>query len=152
MNKRKKRKDPNEPKRPVSAYMFFVQHERNNCVNEFKSKGQELSFPDIGRELGKKWKLMTDAQKRPYQDMNARDKMRHEQEMKEYTPPEKQRDSDSDDSDDDSDSDNDKRKKNKKHKKHKKSKKHKKHKKHKKAKDSSSEDESDDSDGSDGSD
>ncbi|KAH9450542.1 hypothetical protein MJO28_010015 [Puccinia striiformis f. sp. tritici] len=80
VKKVKKEKDPNAPKRPLSAYMFFSQDWRERI----KTENPEVSFGEIGRLLGLKWKGLTDEEKKPYEDMAARDKKRHEAEKAEY--------------------------------------------------------------------
>jgi len=76
----KKDKDPNAPKRPLSAYMYFSQDWRERI----KTEHPEVSFGEIGRLLGQKWKSLSDEDKKPYEDMASRDKKRHEAEKAEY--------------------------------------------------------------------
>ncbi|KAI8449560.1 high mobility group box domain-containing protein [Phakopsora pachyrhizi] len=76
----KKEKDPNAPKRPLSAYMYFSQDWRERI----KAENPEVSFGEIGRLLGQKWKSLSDEEKKPYEDMAGRDKKRHEAEKAEY--------------------------------------------------------------------
>lgn len=76
----KREKDPNAPKRPLSAYMFFSQDWRERI----KTENPEVSFGEIGRLLGLKWKSLAEDEKKPYEDMACRDKKRHETEKAEY--------------------------------------------------------------------
>ncbi|KNZ61353.1 high mobility group protein B1 [Puccinia sorghi] len=76
----KKDKDPNAPKRPLSAYMYFSQDWRERIKNE----NPDVSFGEIGRLLGHKWKALSEEEKKPYEDMACRDKKRHEAEKAEY--------------------------------------------------------------------
>ncbi|CAO1635030.1 unnamed protein product [Jaminaea pallidilutea] len=77
---KKKGKDPNAPKRALSAYMFFSQDQREKTKND----NPNATFGEIGRILGATWKEMSDAQKKPYIDMAERDKKRAEQEKAAY--------------------------------------------------------------------
>ncbi|KDN53631.1 hypothetical protein K437DRAFT_218621, partial [Tilletiaria anomala UBC 951] len=74
--KTKKSKDPNAIKKPLSAYMYFSQAQRE----QVKLENPEAGFGDVGRLLGAKWKQMTDDQKRPYVAQADADKARHERE------------------------------------------------------------------------
>ncbi|EFP78745.1 Non-histone chromosomal protein 6 [Puccinia graminis f. sp. tritici] len=76
----KKEKDPNAPKRPLSAYMYFSQDWRERI----KTENPDVSFGEIGRLLGLKWKGLSEEEKKPYEDMASRDKKRHEAEKAEY--------------------------------------------------------------------
>jgi hypothetical protein len=51
----KKVKDPNEPKRPASAYLFF----QNAVRNQMKENMPDKSYKDLLTEIGNKWKEMS---------------------------------------------------------------------------------------------
>ncbi|SAM62229.1 probable NHP6B-nonhistone chromosomal protein [Ustilago bromivora] len=72
----KSKKDPAAPKRPLSAYMFFSQDQRERV----KADNPDAGFGDVGRLLGARWKEMSDVEKKPYNDMANRDKARAEAE------------------------------------------------------------------------
>ena len=76
----KAKKDPNAPKRALSAYMFYSQENRE----KIKSENPEASFGEMGRIMGERWKTMTDAQKKSYVEKSDRDKSRYEKEKAEY--------------------------------------------------------------------
>jgi hypothetical protein len=76
----KKKKDPNAPKKPLSAYMFFSSENRPTV----KEENPQLSFGDLGKELGRRWKEMTASDKKPYEEMALRDKGRYEKEKGAY--------------------------------------------------------------------
>jgi len=76
----RKAKDPNAPKRALSAYMFFSQDWRERI----KTENPDASFGEIGKLLGAKWKEMDDSEKKPYMEQAAKDKIRAEKEMAEY--------------------------------------------------------------------
>ncbi|KAG5462048.1 MAG: high mobility group box domain-containing protein, partial [Olpidium bornovanus] len=56
----KPKKDPNAPKRNLSAYMFYAQENREKV----KAQHPNATFSDMGKILGENWKAMTDAQKK----------------------------------------------------------------------------------------
>ncbi len=77
---RKKRvKKPEAPKRPISAYMRYVQDNRPAIV----AAHPDAKFTDIGKMLGIKWAKMTEAEKQVYHDVTAKDKERYAREMQE---------------------------------------------------------------------
>ncbi|KAK1926568.1 putative nonhistone protein 6 [Papiliotrema laurentii] len=76
----KKDKDPNKPKRALSAYMFFVQDWRDRI----KSENPDVTFGEVGKLLGAKWKEMSPAEKKPYEDKAEADKVRAARQKKEY--------------------------------------------------------------------
>ncbi|KAK1298695.1 FACT complex subunit SSRP1 [Acorus calamus] len=78
--KPKKKKDPNAPKRAMSAFMMFSNSERENL----KKTNPGLSFTDVGRALGEKWKKMTASEKEPFEAMANADKKRYKDEMAGY--------------------------------------------------------------------
>ncbi|KAI8882466.1 high mobility group box, partial [Backusella circina FSU 941] len=74
--KRRSKKDPNAPKRGLSAYMFFSQDQRATV----KAENPDASFGQIGKILGEKWKSMDDNEKKPYTEKAEADKKRYEEE------------------------------------------------------------------------
>ncbi|KAG1149979.1 hypothetical protein G6F37_004560 [Rhizopus arrhizus] len=74
--KKRGKKDPNAPKRALSAYMFFSQANRENVIKE----NPEAKFGEIGKILGAKWKEMTDEEKKPFTEKAEADKKRYEDE------------------------------------------------------------------------
>lgn len=79
--KRKRtKKDPNAPKRPLSSYMLFCQEERENV----KKENPDLKAKEILSELGKRWKGLDDDEKKKYQDRFEEDKKRYDQEKAAY--------------------------------------------------------------------
>lgn len=79
----KKAKDPNHPKRPLSAYMVFCNKNREKVKTD--NPGIEVKATMV--ELGKGWKSLTDKQKIPYVKEAARLKAIYDQEMENYIPP-----------------------------------------------------------------
>ena len=79
--KKKAKKDPNAPKRGLSAYMFFSAAKRAEVLEQNPSFG----VTDVAKELGARWKLITDEEKATYQQQADEDKARYEREMAEYS-------------------------------------------------------------------
>ncbi|KAF9463329.1 high mobility group box domain-containing protein [Collybia nuda] len=78
----KAKKDPNAPKRALSAYMFFSQDWRERI----KTENPDAGFGEVGKLLGAKWKELDDEEKKPYIEQAARDKTRAEEEKASYVP------------------------------------------------------------------
>jgi len=77
----KKKKDPNAPKRGLSAYNYFMKENRE----PIKSKmGDKVSNADLMAEIGKQWKELSDRKKAKYEKMADKDKKRYEKEMEAY--------------------------------------------------------------------
>ncbi|KAJ7875354.1 high mobility group box domain-containing protein [Mycena olivaceomarginata] len=76
----KKEKDPNAPKRALSAYMFFSSDWRERIKNE----NPDASFGEVGKLLGAKWKELDDEERKPYVEQAAKDKTRAEDEKLAY--------------------------------------------------------------------
>jgi structure-specific recognition protein 1 len=81
--KQKKKKDPNAPKRALSGFMFFSQMERENL----KKTNPGISFTDVGRVLGEKWKNLSAEEKEPYEAKAQADKKRYKDELSGYKNP-----------------------------------------------------------------
>ena len=107
--KAKAKKDPNAPKGKLSAYMYYVQEMRSQLQKE----NPEMSFGDLGKELGKRWKVISEEEKAKFQAMAKKDAKRHELETAAYESKKKgdkakaEKVNDDDDDDDDSDGMND---------------------------------------------
>lgn len=81
MRKRKRaKKDPNAPKRALSAFFFFSQMKRP----EVQSAHTEWKVGQVAQELGRMWKALTEEEKKVYEKMAYDDKHRYEAEMKDY--------------------------------------------------------------------
>jgi len=76
----KKKKDPNAPKRGLSAYMFFANDQRDNVREE----NPGISFGQVGKVLGDRWKALSDKDKIPYEKKAQADKKRYEDEKAKY--------------------------------------------------------------------
>lgn len=78
--KRRSKKDPMAPKRGLSAYMFFANEQRENVREE----NPGVSFGQVGKILGERWKALSDKQRAPYDAKAAADKKRYEDEKAAY--------------------------------------------------------------------
>ncbi|KAL2154118.1 hypothetical protein VTH82DRAFT_2794 [Thermothelomyces myriococcoides] len=78
--KKRSKKDPNAPKRGLSAYMFFANEQRENVREE----NPGVSFGQVGKILGERWKALSDKQRAPYEAKAAADKKRYEDEKQAY--------------------------------------------------------------------
>ncbi|KAL8916940.1 MAG: hypothetical protein Q9208_008261 [Pyrenodesmia sp. 3 TL-2023] len=76
----KKKKDPNAPKRGLSAYMFFANDNRDSVREE----NPGITFGQVGKVLGEKWKALNATQRKPYEARAAADKERYESEKASY--------------------------------------------------------------------
>ncbi|KAK3099521.1 hypothetical protein FSP39_005699 [Pinctada imbricata] len=116
--KGKRTKDPNAPKRALSAFFFFCADERPNIRKE----NPAFSVADVAKKLGKMWEVCPNKPK--YEAQAAADKKRYEAQMAAYkaggasavqqmaASPKKQRvvqeeDDDDDEEDDDEEDDDD---------------------------------------------
>jgi structure-specific recognition protein 1 len=77
----KKKKDPNAPKRALSAYMIFSGAKRA----ELKETQPDLDFKSIATEMGKAWREVED--KSEWDKKAAVEKARYDKEMEAYKPP-----------------------------------------------------------------
>jgi len=78
--KGKKKKDPNAPKRGLSAYMFFANEQRENV----RTENPGIQFGQVGKVLGERWKALSAKQRDPYEAKAAADKKRYEDEKAAY--------------------------------------------------------------------
>lgn len=78
--RRKQIKDPNAPKRSLSAFFWFCNDERG----KIKQDNPEYGVGDIAKELGKKWADVDPSVKQKYEQMAEKDKARYEKEMTVY--------------------------------------------------------------------
>ena len=78
IKKKKKRKvNPNMPKRPLSAFMYFSCDYRS----VLKEQHPEASFGELGKLLGSTWRDLGSSEKEKYTDMARDDRARYEAEL-----------------------------------------------------------------------
>jgi len=80
--KKRKKKDPQKPKRAMSSFMFFA----NELRPKLRLERPNLKITDLGKELGKMWKALPDTDKKRYQEEADKDKSRYKEAMKGYIP------------------------------------------------------------------
>jgi hypothetical protein len=66
-------------KRPLSAYMFYCQANREIV----KKANPSLTFADLGKMLGENWKSLSESERKPYDKQHNADKERYEREKAE---------------------------------------------------------------------
>ena len=82
IKKRRKKKDPNAPKRPKSAFMFFMAANRLKIIKE---KGLNVSkVTSVGKAMGAAWKSISAADRAEYDASSTADKARYKKENAAY--------------------------------------------------------------------
>lgn len=76
------KRDPNKPRGRMTGYAYFVQ----TCREEHKRKhpNESVVFTEFSKKCAKRWKNMTDPEKKPFTDLTEQDRVRYEREMKDY--------------------------------------------------------------------
>jgi hypothetical protein len=93
--KRKAKKDPNAPKKPCGAYMFFCKETRESVKEEHPDWG----VTQIGKRLGELWKLVDEDDKKKFFDMAEEDKVRYQRDIAKYNASKAGDDEEEDDDD-----------------------------------------------------
>ncbi|KAG5490471.1 hypothetical protein JKF63_00591 [Porcisia hertigi] len=70
VKKAKKEKDPNAPKRALTAYFFFA--------SDYRAKHPEIPAKQQMSEAGAAWGKLSADEKKPYEELAAKDKKRYE--------------------------------------------------------------------------
>eukprot|EP00484_Ammonia_sp_Unknown_P029227 CAMPEP_0197027012 /NCGR_PEP_ID=MMETSP1384-20130603/7011_1 /TAXON_ID=29189 /ORGANISM="Ammonia sp." /LENGTH=339 /DNA_ID=CAMNT_0042455801 /DNA_START=389 /DNA_END=1408 /DNA_ORIENTATION=+ len=73
-------KDAQCPKRPLSSYFLFTKEARAATKQEFPEK----SVTEIAKELSRKWKALTEEEKKPYNEGAARLKEQYKKDIETY--------------------------------------------------------------------
>ncbi|KAI8865972.1 putative high-mobility group non-histone chromosomal protein [Ramicandelaber brevisporus] len=76
----KKEKDPDQPKRPLSAFMLFTNEKRD----QVKADHPDIKFTEVGKKLGEMWGKLSDAEKEPYQNEYKKKKAVYDKEIEAY--------------------------------------------------------------------
>ena len=82
--KKKRRKDPNAPKQAKTAYLYFAEKERIKLTQQ----SPDMKPPEIMTTLGARWHALSEKNRKTYDKMAEKDKLRFDVEMKAYQPPE----------------------------------------------------------------
>ena len=61
--------------------MEFARQERSKVMKELSSPG----LVEVGRELGRRWKSLTQAEKEEYSNMSKQNRLRYKEEMKAFS-------------------------------------------------------------------
>lgn len=77
---RKKKKDPNAPKRARGPYVFFTLDERPRILVE----SPDMKFTDLGHVMGQRWRALPAEEKKKYEELANIDKKRFQDEVIEY--------------------------------------------------------------------
>jgi len=78
--KKRAKKDPNAPKRSLSAYMFFVKDIRPDLAKKYPSE----KVSEIAKRMGVKWNKLASTDKKKFEAKAAKDKERYAKEKKKY--------------------------------------------------------------------
>ena len=78
-------KDPNAPKKPLSAYFLFSQEERLKVKAEFP----DYSITEVAKELGRRWAQIDPAIKQSYEQRYQESRRQYEQALQAYKPQKK---------------------------------------------------------------
>jgi high mobility group protein B2 len=81
-------KDPNAPKKPLSAYFLFSQEERLKVKAEFP----DYSITEVAKELGRRWAQIDPAIKQSYEQRYQESRRQYEQALQAYKPQKKKKD------------------------------------------------------------
>ncbi|CAK89234.1 unnamed protein product (macronuclear) [Paramecium tetraurelia] len=77
---KKKERDPNAPKKPLTPFFLFNQKYREKVVD----RNPEIKLTQISQMAGNKWSSMSEQEKKPYVDQYNAAKEKYEQELKDY--------------------------------------------------------------------
>ncbi|KAG9508415.1 High mobility group protein DSP1 [Fragariocoptes setiger] len=78
---KKKKKDPNAPKRALSAFFWFCNDERNKVKNSLPAGS---GVGDVSKECARRWNDLSASAKAKYEALAAKDKVRYEKEITAY--------------------------------------------------------------------
>lgn len=96
----KKKKDPNAPKKSLTAFMFFSSEARK----KIKEENPDMSFGDIGKKCGELYRGLSGEEKKRFEDLAKQDKERYKNAVSAF---DKRKKDDDDGVDDESDGEND---------------------------------------------
>lgn len=88
----KSKDDRTKPKRPLSAYNWFFQTERQRILEETPTRKEgkprrshgKIGFADLARMIAAKWKSLSKEERAIYDEKAAIDKQRYQREMDEW--------------------------------------------------------------------
>ena len=68
-------KDSNKPKKAKTAFMFYCDKHRPALMKKQKEKQGKVNIGEIAKELGAKWKKLSDKDKKPFNTKAAKSKV-----------------------------------------------------------------------------
>ena len=77
---KKRKKDPDRPKRATTAYLVFCERHRKSVMR----KNPELRSKQVTTELARLWQAVENRERSICQEVAQKDAQRHEREMEEY--------------------------------------------------------------------
>lgn len=84
----KRKLEPNMPKKPRSAFIYFSNEKRETVKKDLTKKNPNMNgkeiFRLVAKELGARWKKVSENDKKKYTKMAEDDKKRYEKEITEY--------------------------------------------------------------------
>merc|ERR1711904_647452 len=81
--KGKKEKDPNKPKKGLSAYMFFGKEVRADVIAK-ECNGNGSKVTEVMKAIAARWAKLDAKDKEKFERLSVQDKERYEKEMAEY--------------------------------------------------------------------
>ena len=76
----KKVKDPNAPKKGMTAFLHYV----TTRANPYKKEHPGMAHKDVISKMGSIWKSLSDEDKSPYEKLAVQDKKKYEEAKKAY--------------------------------------------------------------------
>ncbi|KAL3667183.1 hypothetical protein V7S43_008118 [Phytophthora oleae] len=78
----KRKKHPNEPRQPDTAYICFWKSRRSDVV----AANPSLDAQHVSKEMSRQWRAMPDSERQLWVDMAAKDKLRFQEEIARFQP------------------------------------------------------------------
>lgn len=83
--KGKKPRDSSKPKRPMSAYFFFLEWFRND-LKQKKKDGEDAptKIGDVAKLAGEKWKTMSNDDKKPFVALHEKARKSYDEQVRSF--------------------------------------------------------------------
>jgi len=78
--KRRRKKDPNPPKQPLTAYVIFSNEVRDQVISE----NPAANFGEIGKIIGAKWRALVVEDRKPFEEKANIERERYNRNLGEY--------------------------------------------------------------------